>query len=122
MRAGLLAAAVLALASPARAAPASGTTAAMACSGHGSHGVTIQSCSFTLEPSPAGNPNYFVTVTLRYSAPNPAMAVRFRCALGDGNSAVSQYGVLRQSGGHLTFVSPFAKSVVRSIDCFVDAT
>jgi hypothetical protein len=112
---------------PAQFAPATAQTASSPgppkpCSGHSSQRVTIESCSFTLGSSPAGNPNYFVTVTLRYAAPSPAMAIRFRCALGDGGSTVSRYGVLRQSGANLTFVSPFVTSVVKSVDCFVDAT
>ncbi len=96
----------------------------MPCSDSGSgHGVAITSCSFVLEPSPAGNVNYFVNVTLKYTAPAGATAVRFRCALRNGSSAVSQYGVLRSSGSTLKFVSPFAStgSAVQSVSCYVDA-
>lgn len=115
-------AAILAASVPVSAQTTSSPGPPKPCSGHDGHGVTIESCSFTLGSSPAGNPNYFVTVTLRYSASNPAMAIRFRCALGSGGSTVSRFGVLRQSGAQLTFVSPFSTGVVKSVDCFVDAT
>jgi hypothetical protein len=89
------------------------------------HGVTIQSCAFTLEASPGGNQDYFVNVTIKYTAPNPTMAVRFRCALGNGSTTLPQYGVLRSSGSSLKFVSPFVSSsadALKSVACFVDAT
>jgi hypothetical protein len=89
------------------------------------HGVTIQSCAFTLEASPGGNQDYFVNVTIKYTAPNPTMAVRFRCALGNGSTTVSQYGVLRSSSTSLKFVSPFVSpsaGVLKSVACYVDAT
>jgi hypothetical protein len=88
------------------------------------HGVTIEGCSFTLQASPAGNPNYFVIVTLTYGAPNPTTPVRFRCLLGSGATQVAQYGVLRKSATSLTFVSPLASSggVLKAVACNVDAT
>lgn len=124
--AAILAAGALALGAfvptPARADESPGPPVPCSGSGNG-YGVVITSCSFSLESSPAGNPNYFVDVTLRYTAP-PNTAVRFRCTLGDGGTAGSQYGVLRSSGGTLKFVSPFAKggSPVTSVSCDVDAT
>ncbi len=88
------------------------------------HSVTIQACSYTLEPSPAGNQNYFVNVTIKYTAPSPTQAVRFRCTLGNASTKVAQYGVLRQSGSTLKFVSPFVSSpsTLKSVQCAVDAT
>jgi hypothetical protein len=88
----------------------------------GGSGVAIKSCSFTLQSSPAGIANYFVNVRIEYTSPNPA--VRFRCALGNANSTVSQYGVLRASGSSLQFVSPFVSpaSTLKSVACFVDAS
>jgi hypothetical protein len=95
----------------------------MPCSStQGGSGVAIQSCSFTLQPSPAGNPDYFVNVTLNYATPNVSKVVRFRCALGNASQTVSQYGVLRASGGTLKFVSPFVSPAVKSVQCFVDKT
>lgn len=92
--------------------------------GAGGYGVTIASCSFTLQPSPGGNSNYYVIVTIGYTAPPATSAVRFRCMLGDGGAPVAEYGVLRKSGTSLTFVSPFvsANKPVSSVQCFVDKT
>jgi hypothetical protein len=100
-----------------------GTPAPCSSTQNGSN-VTIASCTFTLESSPGGNANYFVNVTIKYAAPSPTMAVRFRCALGNGSSTVAQYGVLRASGAVLQFVSPFVSpaSVLKSVACSVDAT
>jgi hypothetical protein len=90
----------------------------------GSPPVAVQGTHFTLTSSDAGNANYFVNVTINYTPPDTP--VRFRCALSDGEKAVSLYGVLRQSGGVLQFVSPFAtsgtSSPVKSVQCFVDKT
>jgi hypothetical protein len=97
----------------------------MSCSNSQSaHGVMIQSCTYTLESSPAGNANYFVNVTIKYRAPNATSAVRFRCTLGSASTKVQQYGVLRQSGSTLKFVSPFVSSAsaLQSVACAVDAT
>jgi hypothetical protein len=99
------------------------TGPSMPCSStQGGSGVAIKSCSFTLQSSPAGIAYYFVNVRIEYTSPNPA--VRFRCALGNGNSTVSQYGVLRASGSSLQFVSPFVSpaSTLKSVACFVDAS
>ena len=99
--------------------------AATACTGAQSgRSVTIQSCSFTLQSSPGGNPDYFVNVTIKYTSPSPQTPVRFRCALGNGSTQASQYGVLRSSGATLTFVSPFVSqtSGLKTVACFVDAT
>lgn len=123
----ILAAAALSLGAvapmPGRAqgSPSSGTPCSSLSSGQG---VVITSCSYTLASSPAGNPNYFVDVTLRYTAPANTAAIRFRCMLSDGNNAIPQYGVLRSSGSTLNFVSPFVKAggIVRSVSCYVDAT
>jgi hypothetical protein len=84
-------------------------------------GVTIQRCTYTLSPSPAGNPDYFVTVTLAYTSSSPA--VRFRCLLGNGATTAAQYGVLRASGATLKFVSPFVapRSALTSVACSVDS-
>lgn len=103
---------------------APGSAAAVPCSSARSAlGVTISSCAFTLAPSPAGNPDYFVNVTIKYSAPAADAAVRFRCTLGNGSTNVAQYGVLRQSGATLRFVSPFvsSSSTLKSVACSVDA-
>jgi hypothetical protein len=89
-----------------------------------SHGVAIQSCSYTLESSPAGNPNYFVNVTLKYATPSPTTPVRFRCTLANASTNSAQYGVLRLSGSTLKFISPFvsSSSALKSVRCAVDAT
>jgi hypothetical protein len=86
--------------------------------------VAVQRTHFTLAPSNFGNANYFVNVTIDYAPPDAP--VRFRCELSDGSKTVSLYGVLRQSGASLQFVSPFAtsgsSSPVKSVQCFVDKT
>jgi hypothetical protein len=86
--------------------------------------VTVQNTTFKLASSDAGNANYFVNVSINYTPPDAP--VRFRCDLSDGNKTVSLYGVLRQSGGSLQFISPFAtsssSSPVKSVQCFVDKT
>lgn len=110
---------------PAPAQSAGSPSPSMPCaSGQNGYDVTIESCSFTLQRSPAGNPNYFVNVTIKYAAPNATTPVRFKCALGNGSSSVTQYGVLRKSGTTLTFVSPFVSSGsgLKSVGCSVDAT
>jgi hypothetical protein len=94
------------------------------CTGtQGGQGVTIASCAYALAPSPAGNPDYFVNVTIKYATAKPP-AVRFRCMLGNGTVKVAEYGVLRESGTTLTFVSPFVSpaSILKSVECYVDAT
>lgn len=107
----------------ASAQPTSGTPAPCSSTQNGSS-VTIQSCTYTLESSPGGNAEYFVNVKINYAAPNPTMAVRFRCMLGNGSSTVAQYGVLRASGTVLQFVSPFVSqaNTLKSVACSVDAT
>ncbi|MGC1381221.1 MAG: hypothetical protein WA814_09415 [Candidatus Baltobacteraceae bacterium] len=116
---------ILSSVATASAQTASSPEPSTACSGsQGSHGISIKACTFTLGPSPAGNPNYFVNVTIKYAAPSATTAVRFRCAFGNGSEVVKQYGVLRQSGSTLHFVSPFASSssALKSVECDVDAT
>ena len=90
-------------------------------SSQGGHGVAIQSCSYTLAPSPAGNADYYVDVTIKFTGASGA--VRFKCALGNGSTTASQVGVLRASGSSLHFVSPFASSSspLKSVACSVDA-
>jgi hypothetical protein len=94
------------------------------CSTYDGHGVVINACSYSLEPSPAGNANYFVNIVINYTAPPNTSAVRFRCMLGNGSSTIPQYGVLRASPGTMRFVSPFVSdsSVLKSVGCYVDAT
>jgi hypothetical protein len=86
--------------------------------------VAVQQTTFKLASSGAGNANYFVNVNVYYAPPDAT--VRFRCELSDGDKSVSLYGVLRQSGGSLRFVSPFAtsssSSPVKTVQCFVDKT
>jgi hypothetical protein len=90
----------------------------------GGQGVTIRSCSYALATSPAGNPNYFINVTIGYATAKPVAAVRFRCAFGNGVTKVTQYGVSRSSGATLTFVSPFVLATpgLQTVECSVDAT
>lgn len=121
--AGVIFFSTLALASAQPAADAAGAPIPCGNSQSG-HGVAIQSCSFTLESSPGGNANYFVNVTIEYKASSPTKAVRFRCTLSNASSKVTQFGVLRQSGSALKFVSPFvsSSSPLKSVACAVDAT
>ena len=96
--------------------------AATPCSSmHGGHGVSVQSCSYALSPSPAGNPDYYVDVTISFTGASGA--VRFKCMLGNGSSSVAQFGVLRASGASLHFVSPFSSTStpLKSVACSVDA-
>ena len=104
---------------PSLAASHSGTP--QPCTFTSSSGVTIHQCTYVLSPSPAGNPDYFVNVTLAYTSSSPA--IRFRCLLGNGTTTASQYGVLRASGTSLKFVSPFVapRSALTSVACSVDS-
>lgn len=102
--------------------PAGGS--AKPCSNSGSaFDVTINSCTFTLIPSPAGSPNYYVDVTIKYTASPPDQAVRFRCDFSGAGAPISRLGVLRSSGSSMRFVSPF-NPPTPSIDvaCTVVAT
>ena len=120
-RIALLAAALFVQPAASFAATPAARSAPQACAFTSGSGVTIQRCSYTLSPSPAGNPDYFVSVTLAYASPSPA--VRFRCLLANGTTTAAQYGVLRASGTSLKFVSPFVapRSALQSVACFVDS-
>ena len=90
----------------------------------GGFGVGISSCVYTLEASPAGNPDYYVNVTIAYTNSAPGGAVRFRCDLASKTKTVPQYGVSRSSPLTLRFISPFvaAAAGLESVACVVDAT
>ncbi len=90
-------------------------------SSEGGHGVAVQSCSYALEPSPAGTADYYVNVTIKFTGASGA--VRFKCVLGNGSTNAAQFGVLRESGSSLHFVSPFASSSspLKSVACSVNA-
>jgi hypothetical protein len=95
------------------------------CSGsQGGFGVAISSCVYTLTASPAGNPNYYVNVTIVYTNSVPGAAVRFRCDLASKAKTAPQYGVSRSSPLTLRFISPFVASApgLESVACVVDAT
>jgi hypothetical protein len=93
-------------------------------SSQGGFGVAISSCIYTLEASPAGNPNYYVNVTIVYTNSVPVAAVRFRCDLASKTKTVPQYGVSRSSPLTLRLISPFVTSPLglESVACAVDAT
>jgi hypothetical protein len=93
-------------------------------SSQGGLGVAISSCVYTLEASPAGNPDYYVNVTIVYTNSVPGGAVRFRCDLAGKTKTVPQYGVSRSSPLTLRFISPFVASApgLESVVCVVDAT
>ena len=86
-------------------------------------GVTITSCTFILNPSPAGSLYYYVDVTIKYAASPPDQAVRFRCDFTSAGAPISRLGVLRSSDSPMRFVSPF-NPPTPSIDvaCTVVAT
>jgi hypothetical protein len=92
-------------------------------SSQGGSGVAISSCVYTLAASPAGNPNYYVNVTIVYTNSVPGGAVRFRCDLASKTKTVPQYGVSRSSPVTLTLVSPFVAAApgLESVACVVDA-
>jgi hypothetical protein len=116
---------VLALALPA--APgygqAGGTPARPCTAKNDAFGVTIGTCRIALNSSPAGTPDYYMDITIEYTAPQPGGAVQFRCDFSSGGTHHSLVGVLRQSPGTLHFVSPFTP-LSSSIDaaCTVTAT
>jgi hypothetical protein len=86
-------------------------------------GVTINSCTFTLNPSPAGSPNYYVDVTIKYTASPPDQAVRFSCDFSGAGAPISRLGVLRKSDSSMRFVSPFnPPSASIDVACTVVAT
>jgi hypothetical protein len=93
-------------------------------SSQGGFGVAISSCVYTLEASPAGNPNYYVNVTIVYTDSVPVAAVRFRCDLASKAKTVPQYGVSRSSPLTLRLISPFVAPAtgLESVACSVDAT
>jgi hypothetical protein len=115
--------ALILLVAPCYPQPADGSAKPCPTSGS-AFGVTMSSCTFILNPSPAGSPNYYVDVAIKYSASPPDQAVRFRCDFTSaGAPPISRLGVLRNSGSSMRFVSPF-NPPTPSIDvtCAVVAT
>jgi hypothetical protein len=89
----------------------------------GAFGVTISSCTVTLNPSPAGTPYYYVDVAISYTGSTSDQAVRIRCDFSSAGTVKTQFGVSRISGSSMRFVSPF-NPPTPSIDvaCAIDAT
>ena len=89
----------------------------------GAFGVTISSCTFTLNPSPAGTPYYYIDVAISYTGSTSDQAVRIRCDFSSAGTVKTQFGVSRISGSPMRFVSPFSPPTPSiNVACAVDAT